>query len=49
MFQKRHYEILAKLLKNSINLESFKESLIIALKFDNENFDEERFRKASET
>jgi len=48
MFTRQHYELIAKLLKSSLNLQSFRESIIVAFKFDNDRFDEAKFRKASE-
>lgn len=45
-FQKRHYEILAKLIGESRNLLEFVEKLQIALKEDNPRFDYERFDNA---
>ena len=46
MFQKRHYKILAQLLKETQNKIEFEEYLIAYLKWDNYRFDEARFREA---
>ena len=44
---KRHYIAIANLLRNSLDLANFTDKLITYMKMDNERFDPQTFREAT--
>ncbi len=46
MFEKRHYEVVAKEIGKSKTLDELEENLIYSFRLDNPKFDVEKFREA---